>query len=72
MGIAKPAAEAVAPHYGSWLDASRLAAQGGVGLPSRANYESELGLRQRNAESSLSVDVLIAAASAFFARVLFH
>jgi hypothetical protein len=37
MGTAKQAAEPAAPHYGSWLDANSLAAQGGVVLPSRAN-----------------------------------
>ena len=52
MGTAKQAAEPAAPHYGSWLDASRLAAQGVVGLPSCANHEKKLSQRQRNAESS--------------------
>ena len=73
MGIAKPAAEAAAPHYGSWLDANSLAAQGGVVLPSRANdaKKTEPATAQCRVVA-LSVDVLIAAASAFFARVLLH
>jgi hypothetical protein len=72
MGTAKQAAEPAAPHYGSWLDASRLAAQGGgVAFMCKSREKTEPATAQCRVVA-LSVDVLISAASAFFARVLLH